>query len=247
MPTVPTNVKALVAAAFVGGALLAVPPLTASAGASPTLLRTQGQPSSGGPGATVSYTYTWDYSDCAANSSDPSSLKIVLYWDDAATTPVGTAPVTASQSDRTCQGVVTGTVPANATGGDHFPSAALEEPPSRGNEIVKNSNTGKVFAGQQFTVVGSPTATPVPTPTPTPTDTPLPTDTPTPSIAATPTPTSTSTAPLNTSNTGSSGPSKTLLVGIGLIVLIAAAVIGTVLLRRRRARASGADPFEFLR
>jgi hypothetical protein len=243
-------VKTTIAAiAVFGCALLAVPAMSATAGASPTLFRTQGTPASGGPGATVSYTYTWDYADCASNSSDPGSLTIVLAWDDPATTPVGFAPVTVNQGQNVCQGVVTGQVPANATAGDHFPSASLKEPSSRGNTIVKNSNTGQVSQGQQFTVALPPTATPVPTPSPTSTDTPLPTDTPT--ALTTPTPTATGSAsnaaPLATNNTGTSGPSKALLVGIGLVVLIAAATAATVLVRRRRARAAESDPFEFLR
>jgi hypothetical protein len=140
-------------------------------------------------------------------------------------------------------------VPANATAGDHFPSASLKEPSSRGNTIVKNSNSGQVSQGQQFSVALPPTATPAPTPSPTPTDTPLPTDTPT-ALTFSPVPTASSvsnTAPIAAANSGGSGPSKALLVGIGVIVLIAAVVGGTLLVRRRRARAAASDPFEFLR
>ena len=250
MSKVPSIVKRLVAViALVLAAALAVPSTVAHA-ASPTLLLTPGKPTSGGPGAAVTYNYTWDYSDCLTNSkeSDPSQLQIVIAWDDTATTPIGFASVTANATSTECGGTVIGKVPANATAGDHFPQAYLEDP-NKGDEVVPNSNTGKVYPGQQFTVVLPPTATPVPTPSPTPTDTPLPTDTPT--ALTTPTPSGTSSAsnaaPLATNNTGTSGPSKALLVGIGLVVLIAAAVAGTVLVRRRRARAAASDPFEFLR
>jgi hypothetical protein len=248
MRAVPPIVKATIAAiALVLAVTGAVPSMVAHA-ASPTVTPTPGRPSSGGPGAAATYNYTWDYSDCQTNSKEtnPSGLKIVLAWDDSATTPIGFASVTANKDTFECQGTVTGTVPSNATPGDHFPQAYLEDP-ARGDEVVPNSNSGKAAPGQQFTVVLPPTATPAPTPSPTPTDTPLSTDTPT---LTTPAPTATSAsniAPLATNNTGSSGPSKALLVAIGLIVLIAAATGGTVLVRRRRARAAGSDPFEFLR
>jgi hypothetical protein len=247
MPAVPRNLtRFLVATALVVAVLVAIPSTVAHA-ASPTLILAPGKPASGGPGAAVTYNYTWDYSDCATNSkeSDPSGLKIVLAWDDSATTPIGFAAVTANKAVHECQGTVTGTVPANATAGDHFPQAYLEDP-ARGDEIVPNSNTGKVFQGQQFTVVLPHTATPAPTPT----DTPVPTDTPT-ALTFSPAPTATSTAtdsaPVGAAKTGSSGPPAALLVGIAALLVIGAAVAGAVLLRRRRSRAAADDPFEFLR
>ncbi|PZR83071.1 MAG: hypothetical protein DLM65_02660 [Candidatus Aeolococcus gillhamiae] len=243
-------------AALVATAVVALPAIGASAGASPTLLRAAGGAASGAPGSTVKYKYTWNYADCASNSPDPTNLTIVLYWDDSATTPIGTTPVTARQASGKCQGTVSGTVPSGATGGDHFPSAALKEPSSRGNAIVKNSNTGRVLPGQQFTVTVPPTPTPVPTPTPppaptstpTPSDTPLPTDTPTalPTPAPTASPGSAAT-PLAAGNGRGSGPPAALLVGIAAILVITAAIAGTVLLRRRRARTTAEDPFQFLR
>jgi hypothetical protein len=248
MTKVPPRVRTLVAAiALTVAFLLALPGAVAHA-ASPTLEPTPGKPSSGGPGAAVSYDYTWDYSDCQTSSkeSDISHLKIVLAWDDSATTPIGFAPVTTNQATHECQGTVSGTVPANATAGDHFPQAYLEDP-GRGDEVVPNSNTGKVFQGQQFTVVLAPTPTPQSTPSPTPTDTPAPTDTPT---ASTVSPTFTATAsPVVAANGGGSGsgPPKALLIGLALVLVIAAAVAGTLVVRRRRAAAAGADPFEFLR
>ncbi len=241
-----TLTRAIAAIALVLAVAVAVPGTVAHA-ASPTLILTPGKPASGGPGAAATYNYTWDYSDCASNSkeSDPSGLKIVLAWDDGATTPIGFAAVVANKSGSECQGTVTGTVPANATAGDHFPQAYLEDP-ARGDEVVPNSNTGKVFQGQQFTVVLPHTATPVPTPT----DTPVPTDTPT-ALTFSPVPTASSSAsnsgPPATAATGGSGPSAGLLVGIAALVLVAAAVAGAVVLRRRRSRAAADDPFEFLR
>lgn len=241
-----TLARALVAIALVLAVAVAIPSAVAHA-ASPTLILTPGKPSSGGPGSAATYNYTWDYSDCASNSkeSDPSGLRIVLAWDDSATTPIGFAAVMTSKSGHECQGTVTGTVPANATAGDHFPQAYLEDP-ARGDEVVPNSNTGKVSQGQQFTV-GQPHAA---TPAPTPTDTPVPTDTPT-ALTFSPVPAATSSATANappaTAGTGGSGPSAGLLVGIAALVLVAAAVAGAVVLRRRRSRAPGDDPFEFLR
>ena len=247
MREVPSTVKATVAAIAVFACALAAPPvLDASASASPTLVLAAGTPASGGPGAAVSYSYTWDYNDCQTNSkeSDPSHLTIELAWDDNATTPIGNATVTVNAAAKACGGTVTGKVPANATAGDHFPQAYLVDP-ARGFEVVPNSNSGKVSPGQQFTVVLTPTATPTPAPTPTPTDTPLPTDTPT--TLPTPTVTGAVSTPSTTATTGGSGPSKALLAGIAVIVVIAAALAGTLLVRRRRARANAADPFEFLR
>ena len=231
-------------------ALLATPVIDVSAAASPTLVRAQGSPSSGGPGTTISYKYTWDFADCANNSkeADPSHLRVVLAWDDSATTPIGFATVMTSAAQFECQGTVSAAVPANATAGDHFPQAYLEDP-NHGDEVVPNSNTGKVFAGQQVTVVLPPTPTPAATPSPTPTDTPLPTDTPsdvTFSAAPSPTGSGATTVPVAAGN-GGSGPPAALVAVVALVVLVAAVVAAAALMRRRRARSAEADPFEFLR
>jgi len=213
---------------------------------------------SGGPGALVSYDYTWDH-DCAV-----SNLQIVVVWDDSAATVIGTVPVVAPS--KPCQGTVTGSLPRNATAGLHYPSAHVQ-----GRTAPVTGSAATAAQGQGFDVILPPTptpnpsptatpnptptatATPTPTPTPTASDTPLPTDTPT-DVAVSPSPISTATPgasgalAITAGNTGSSGPpGGSLLVGVLVALVIAAAGSAAVLLWRQRARRGRNDPFEFLR
>jgi hypothetical protein len=135
------------------------------AGASPTLLL-QSTAHSGGVGSSMTFKYSWDYGDCNNNAKDLASLAIVLTWDDAAQTVIGSGPVTVmkgppgQEGAGQCGGTATGSVPASTTGGDHFPSAHLKD---SAESMVPNSSA-QVPQGQQFTVTG--VATPTPTPAP---------------------------------------------------------------------------------
>jgi hypothetical protein len=245
-----TSRTAAAATSLLLAAVVAWPALEAGADAGATLVRVGNQ--SGGPGAALTYTYTWDAADCAKNSPKPRTLRIVLHWDDSVTTPIGFQDVTYKRASAAnpgeCDGTVTGQVPSSATAGDHLPSAALEDP-SRGDSIIQTS-TAMAAPGQQFTVVlpSTPTPTATPSDSPTPTDTPLPSDTSAVvTLSAAPSPsTSTEIAPVADGN-GRSGPPTTLLVALGVLVVLAAVGAAAVVAYRRHRRGAAADPFEFLR
>jgi hypothetical protein len=236
------------ATAFLLAAMVAWPALDAGADAAATLLRVGS--SSGGPGAAVTYTYTWDAADCAKYSSKPRALRIVLHWDDSVSTPIGFQTVTYKRASAgnpgECDGTVTGQVPASATAGDHLPGAALEDP-NRGDNIIQTS-AATAAPGQQFTVVLPSTPTPAPTAapsdSPTPTDTPAPSDTSAATFSTAPSPAGI--APVADGN-GRVGPPTALFVALGVLVVIAAAGVAAVVAYRRRGRAAADDPFEFLR
>jgi hypothetical protein len=154
----------------------------AAAFTSPTLTAHAGFPTSGPPGTSISYDYSWDLADCEANGVAPGdTITIVLDWDSPLT-QLGTST---SQATSSCSGTVSGRVPATTTGA-HSPFASLVD----GGTAVQNSE-----AVGSFTVTPTPTPTPTRTPTPRPTPTPTrkpptPTPVPTPTTApATPTPT----------------------------------------------------------
>jgi hypothetical protein len=204
----------------------------AHAGASPTLLL-QSTAHSGGVGTSMTFKYSWDYGDCNNNAKDLASLTIVLTWDDAAQTVIGTGPVTVmkgppgQEGAGQCGGTATGSVPASTTGGDHFPSAHLKD---NAESKVPNSDAS-VPQGQQFTVTGVAT----PTPTPEPPTAPPATAAPGTSATAQPTSSGNTVAPV----TPTGGPLPPPSGRLPLIILaIIAVVLGGALafvLRRQQA------------
>jgi hypothetical protein len=158
-----------------------VPVATATpvAAASPTLTQTGGL-TTGGPGTSITYTYSWDQADCAA-SGVANGDTIVLDWDSPSE-QIGTGTI-ANDGVNPCVGTVTGQVPTDTTRGDsHLPTAFLEN--SSGIGI---SNSGAT-AATPFVVTPAPTPTPTPTPTPRPTPRPTPPPTPRPTPRPTPSP-----------------------------------------------------------
>jgi hypothetical protein len=238
-------VVAVIAALARGGQAAAFAPAPAPPTAiqAPSPVLTLTGVAAGLPGAVVAYAYQWPGHTCATADI------VTLVWDDPAKTAIANKHVVTTLS---CTTTLTGQVPGNASPGAHFPTASVQTRASSGAR-----------ASSAFTVVGPPTAaptvaptatptpspTPSPTPAPTPTDTPAPTDTP--SGAATPTSATTPGAadvlPLTPTSGGTSGLGGIAVVGVVVLVIIAAAVGATVLLRRRRERLRGQDPFEFLR
>jgi outer membrane biosynthesis protein TonB len=159
----------------------------AAAFTSPTLTSTGA--TSGGPGTTVSYNYTWNATDCGSSAGD--SLDIELFWDNSPFGEIGSA---VASNPATCSGSVSGTVPTYTTRGTtHFPTASLFDN-STGTPVANSEAT----ASTGFVV--PPASTPTPTPTRTPTPTPRPTPTPThkPSPTPTPVPTATTAPPTPT-------------------------------------------------
>jgi outer membrane biosynthesis protein TonB len=135
--------------------------------------------SSGHPGATATFAYNFDLTDCEAGGAVAGdTIQIILDWDSpfgqmgTATTTIGTS----------CSGQVSGPVPPTAPTGSHSPTASLIDE-TQGAAVASSQATGS------FTVTPSPTPTPTPTPKHTPTPTPKPTPTPTPGITPTPKPT----------------------------------------------------------
>jgi hypothetical protein len=191
------------------------------AGATATLNPTG--PSQGAPGDKVTFTYTWDYADCAASSKDPASLVAVLNWDNPVET-IGKATVAASAKDGSCNASVTGQVPSDSASGDHYASAYLEDP-NNGGSPVPNSDAK---AGQPFVVVIAVTATAQPTA----------------SSTATAKPTSTSTAtavpatPAAATSAGSPGPFVFALVVV-IAALFGGVVTAVAVSRRRRSAPAG--------
>src|ERR1022692_4576797 len=127
---------------------------------SPTLTA---NPTSGDVGTPVTYTYTWNTTDCTVSAD---SLEIQMVWGSPPQ-PLGSGPATLA----TCNAVLTVPVPNGAVAGtDLTPSASLYD-------TTSGSPVGFSEAGTSFLV--TPTPTPTATPTPTPTPTPRPTPTPT--------------------------------------------------------------------
>jgi hypothetical protein len=145
----------------------------------PTL--TLGSTTSGGPGTSVTYTYTWNATDCGVSAD---SLVIQLFWDKPDPNEmVGSAP-----ADANCSGTVVGIVPNDTTrGDDHYPSASLFD----NTTGVSVANSQNVAPPAPFLVTPAPTPPPTPTPTPRPTPRPTPTPTHPPTFTPTPVPTST--------------------------------------------------------
>lgn len=164
---------------LVGAVVVPVATATPVAAASPTLGAPS--PSSGDPGTTVTYTYTWDPADCTTNMvADGDS--IILVWDSPSEQLPSSGTI--ANNGTTCMGNVSAQVPANSTTGDnHFPTAFLQNSSGVGDTM---SQTGP--ASSAFFVAPPPTPTPTPRPTPTPTPRPTPTPTPRPTSGP-PTPT----------------------------------------------------------
>jgi hypothetical protein len=152
----------------------------AAAFTSPTLTLTSAA-SSGGPGTSITYMYSWNAIDCGTLPST-DSLELDLYWDiPDPTEQIGSTP---NISPLTCSGSVTGTVPSDTTTGSHVPAASLFDTTS-GNPVP---NSG-ADASSAFVVPTPPTPTPTPPPTPRPTPPPTPRPTPPPTARPTPPPT----------------------------------------------------------
>jgi hypothetical protein len=153
--------------------VLARPGIAAFSGA--TLLNVRA--SSGQPGSTAVFDYSFDLADCTnqpGGAMPGDTIEIILDWD----TPVvqiGTATTTVGVR---CSGQVSGRVPRNALTGIHQPTASLFDE-TQVAAVQSSHATGA------FTVTPSPT----PTPRPTPRHTPIPTLKPTPGITPTPKPT----------------------------------------------------------
>jgi len=156
---------------LVGALVVPIATATPVAAASPTL--SGPTPASGDPGTTVTYTYSWDSTDCTANGvADGDS--IILVWDNPPADLPSSGSVTNNGTD--CTGNVSAQVPTNTSRGDnHFPTAYLQSAAS--GVGISNSQTGP--ASSAF-FVNPPPPTPTPTPPPTPTPTPRPTPPPTP-------------------------------------------------------------------
>lgn len=132
---------------------------------SPTLTA---NPTSGDVGTPVTYTYTWNTTDCTVSAD---SLEIQMVWGSPPQ-PLGSGPATLA----TCNAVLTVPVPNGAVAGtDLTPSASLYD--TRSGSPVGFSEAGTSFL---VTPTPTPTATPTPTPTPTPRPTPTPTHQPSP-------------------------------------------------------------------
>jgi hypothetical protein len=135
--------------------------------------------SSGPPGATATFTYSFDLTDCqAGGAAVGDTIVITLDWDSPFS-QIGTATSTIGTD---CSGQVSGRVPGTAPTGSHNPIASLFDA-TQGAAPPSSQATGA------FTVTPSPTPTPTPTPKHTPTPTPKPTPPPTPGITPTPKPT----------------------------------------------------------
>ena len=234
------TVVAVIAALARGGSAAAfAPALTPTAPPAPSPVLTLTGVAVGLPGATVTYDYAWPGHTCATTDT------VTLVWDDGTRTVITNSPIVTALS---CEATLTGRVPGNASPGAHFPTASVQTRDSSG---ARASSAFTVVAPPTATPTATPTPSPTPTPTPapTPTDTPAPTDTPT--GAATPTSTTTPRAadvlPLTPTSGGTSGPGGMAVAGVVVVLLVAVAVGANVLLRRRRERLRGQDPFEFLR
>jgi hypothetical protein len=239
-------VVAVIAALARGASAAAIAPaLTPTAPPAPSPVLTLTGVAVGLPGATVTYDYAWPGHTCATTDT------VTLVWDDGARTVITNSPIVTALS---CEATLTGRVPGNASPGAHFPTASVQ---IRANSGARASSAFTVVGPPTATPTAAPTATPTPTPSPTPTPTPAPTPTDTPAPTDTPTgaatPTSTTTPraadvlPLTPTSGGTSGPGGMAVAGVVVVLLVAVAVGANVLLRRRRERLRGQDPFEFLR
>ncbi|MFI5286783.1 MAG: hypothetical protein ACHQ4F_10740, partial [Candidatus Dormibacteria bacterium] len=133
---------------------LAVPMLLnrPAAAFTPATLTWSGGTESGGPGTPLSYSYTWNTTDCTVSAD---SLQIQLFWDNPYE-QVGSATVPAG----TCSGSVTGAVPNDTVLGTHTPTASLFD-----NTTGIGVPNSEAIASSTFTVPPPPTPTPTPTPT----------------------------------------------------------------------------------
>jgi hypothetical protein len=107
----------------------------------------------GPPGTQVSYTYSSIYQSCAAEAKDPKTLQIQLMWDQPAQV-IGMASLTINKAAMECDGLVTGTVPAGASPGDHIATAFLVDTATSSAQVAGSS----ISAASPFTVPGVPTA-----------------------------------------------------------------------------------------
>ena len=86
---------------------------------SPTLTNTGA--TSGGPGTPISYSYSWDLTDCEANGVNAGdTIEIILEWDS----PVEEVNSSTSTVGIDCSGQVQGQVPPNTVPGAHSPTAS---------------------------------------------------------------------------------------------------------------------------
>src|ERR1700680_1033377 len=110
---------------LVAAVVLPIATATPVAAANPTLAQTGG-PTSGGPGTSITYTYTWDQATCGTlGAGVVTGDTIVLDWDNASSEQMGTGTIT-HDGVNPCIGTVTGQVPADALPGTHSPSAFLQ-------------------------------------------------------------------------------------------------------------------------
>ena len=72
-------------------------------------------PPSGDTGTPITYTYTWNTTDCTVFAD---SLEIQMFWDTPPQ-PLGSGPATPG----TCNATLTVPIPNNAATGDHAPIA----------------------------------------------------------------------------------------------------------------------------
>jgi microsomal dipeptidase-like Zn-dependent dipeptidase len=107
--------------------------------------------------AGLSYTFVWDYADCARSAKSVNNLQVVLTWDNPAQ-QIAAAPAVASKLAGTCSGTVTGSVPGQTPSGDHTVSAYLADL-AGGDSKVRGSDTS---AARPFSVTAT---TPSPTTT----------------------------------------------------------------------------------
>jgi hypothetical protein len=135
---------------------------------SPTL---SANPASGHPQTQITYTYTWNTTDCTVSAD---SLEIQMFWDNPPQA-LGSGPATPG----TCNATLTVPIPNNAAMGNDAPTADLYD-------TTTGSPVGNSEASTTVSVTPAPTPTPTPTPPPTPTPTPRPT--PPPTNRPTPTP-----------------------------------------------------------
>jgi hypothetical protein len=178
----------------------------------------------------MTYKYFTTYADCTATTGI-NNLVLILVWD-APAQPIGQGGVTGMPGSQGggCSGTVTGTVPANTTGGDHFPSAYLGDK-TKNNAKVPNSDA---FALQPFTVTG--VATPTPAPTPTPTLAPVATSVP--GTASTPQPTSAAGLPVTPPIAPTGGPlpppsGRLPVIILGIIAIVLGGSLALALRRQR--------------
>ena len=173
--------------ALVGAIVVPIATARPVAAAGPTLTMTQ---SSGGPGTPLNFTYTWNATDCGAQSVD--SLTIIVFWD----VPDPSEQIGSGPADANCSGSVNGIVPNDTSrGSNHIPTASIFDN-TTGTTV---GNSGAAVPPPGFFVPPAPTPTPTPTrtPTPRPTATPRPTPThvvtppPTATVTVRPTPTPT--------------------------------------------------------